>query len=309
MSVGSSPIITVGTSHASESITGAQPPILVVLVLYQKEEFSSLSLTSFSRALDASGLKSQFRLLIYDNSPFKLVLPDSFPIPFYYIHDPANGGLIRAYTTALQLAEKGGNDWLLLLDQDTVLDVNYLKTLWFSLQEAANNLRCAVLVPKLLSKNKIISPARVLWGGRLLPVKKTFVGFLPWECMAFNSGALLRISAVRKVGGFKPIFWLDYLDHWLFNRLHREDYLVYVLNAALAHDLSVKSMKNMSIARYKNILVAEGEFYKSCKSQAENIAYHFNLLIRILKMVAIPIRHKFLMPTLDHLARHIRQRR
>ena len=77
----------------------------------------------------------------------------------------------------------------------------YLKTLWFSLPEAAKHLRCAALVPKLLSKNSIISPARVLFGGRLLPVDKTFMGFPPWEITALNSGTLLRISAIREVGG------------------------------------------------------------------------------------------------------------
>ena len=49
------------------------------------------------------------------------VLPDGFPVPFSCIHDPANGGLFRAYATALQSAEKEGNEWLLLLDKDTAL--------------------------------------------------------------------------------------------------------------------------------------------------------------------------------------------
>ena len=130
-------------------------------------------------------------------------------------------------------------------------------------------------MPKLLSKNSIISPARVLFGGRFLPVDETFIGFPAREIMALNSGTLLRISAIREVGGFNPTFWLDYLDHWLFNRLYRSDFMVYVLDAVLSHELSVKSFGNMPVARYKNILVAEGEFYKCCKSQAENLAYRF----------------------------------
>jgi len=288
-------------------MTSARPPILVVLVLYQKEISCNLSLTSFFRAIEESGLASQFRLLIYDNSPSQSVLPDSPPMPYSCIHDPANGGLFRAYSTAFQLAEKGGNEWLLLLDQDTVVDEGYLETICFNLPEVAKNQRCAVLVPKLLSKNSIISPARVLFGGRFLPVDETFIGFPSWEITAFNSGALLRISAIREVGGFNPIFWLDYLDHWLFNRLYRSDFLVYVLDAALPHELSVKSIGNMTIERYKNILVAEGEFYKCCKSQAENLAYRFRLFGRALKMFVIPDRRNLFLPTLGHLARHTRK--
>ena len=288
-------------------MASARTPILVVLVLYQREISCSLSLTSFSRALEESGLTSQFRLLVYDNSPFQSVLPDKIPMPFSCIHDPANGGLFRAYSTAMQLAEKEGYEWLLLLDQDTVLNEGYLKTLWFNLPEASKNLRCAALVPKLLSQNSIISPARVLFGGRFLPVDKTFIGFPPWEVTAFNSGTLLRISAIREVGGFNPRFWLDYLDHWLFNRLYRSDFMVYVLDAVLPHELSVQSIRNMSVARYKNILVAEGEFYKCCKSQAENLAYRFRLAVRALKMFVIPNRRYLFLPTLGHLARHIRK--
>ena len=282
-------------------MAGAGPPILAVLVLYQVEACSGLTLTSLLRALDESGLVDQFKLLIYDNSPSQSTLPDGIPVPFTYIHDPANGGLFQAYTAALQKAEREGNEWLLLLDQDTVLDAGYLKTLWHSLPEAAGNLRCAVLAPKLLSKNKIISPARVLWGGCLLPVDKTLSGISPWEIMALNSGTLLRISAVREIGGFNPVFWLDYLDHWLFNRLHRAGYSMYVLDAALPHELSVRSLGGISIARYKNILLAEGDFYQCCKSQAENRAYLLRLVLRSVKMLVKPGGRKLFPLTLNQL--------
>jgi GT2 family glycosyltransferase len=265
-------------------------------------------MVSFLRALDESGLASQFRLLVYDNSPIRAVLPDRIPIPFSHIHDPANGGLFRAYTAALELAENGGTEWLLLLDQDTVLDATYLKTLWLNLPEAVGNPRCAAMVAKLLSRNKIISPARVLWGGLDIPVNKKFTGIPPWEITALNSGTLLRASAIRAVGGFNPSFWLDYLDHWIFNRLHRADYSVYVMDVVLLHDLSVERMGNMSVSRYKNILIAEGEFYKSCKSRAENLIYRFRLFGRAVKMFLLSDRRKLFLPTFGHLKRNICQK-
>lgn len=284
------------------------PPILVVLVLYQKDASSSTSMVSFLQALDESGLASQFRLLVYDNSPIQSVLPDRIPIPFSQIHDPTNGGLFRAYTAALELAENEGTEWLLLLDQDTVLDATYLKTLCLNLPEAVGNPRCAAMVAKLLSKNKIISPARVLWGGLDLPVNKKFTGIPPWEITALNSGTLLRASAIRAMGGFNPRFWLDYLDHWVFNRLHHAGYLVYVMDAVLLHDLSVEGMGNMSVSRYRNILIAEGEFYKCCKSWAENLFYCFRLFWRAVKMFFFPDRRKLLLPTLGRLKRNIYQK-
>ena len=214
--------------------TDARPPILVVLVLFQKEAFHSLALTSLLQSLDESGLAGYFQLLIYDNSPrLQSIIADNIPIPFHFIQDSENGGLFRAYTTALKIAEQEKNEWLLMLDQDTSLNADFIQKLCFQLPKAAHNKRCAALVPKLLAKNQIISPARVLWGGGLLPLKKRSVGFPPFEITALNSGSLLRVSAIKAVGGFNSTFWLDYSDHWFFNRLYRMHFSVYVLDSAL----------------------------------------------------------------------------
>lgn len=298
MSLVSSPVYTAAHDMVG---TGGGPPILVVLVLYKKEASRSISLVSFLRALDETGLASQFRLLVYDNSPIHSVLPDGIPIPISSIHDPANGGLFRAYTAALELAEKDGNEWMLLLDQDTVLDAAYLNTLRRKLPQAAGNPTCAAMVPKLLSGNVIISPARISWSGRMLPVDKKFTGIPTWEITGLNSGTLLRVSAIRAIGGFNPMFWLDYLDHWIFNQLYRAGYSTYVLDVALEHELSVKSMKSMSVSRYCNILSAEAEFYACCRSRAENIAYHFRLIFRSVKMFVSRDTRKLLLPALAKL--------
>lgn len=290
---------------AERAAAGARHPILAVLVLYQVEAGNSLTLASFSRALAETGLLARFRLLLYDNSPLPAPVPETFPVPVTYIHDSANAGLVGAYNAALRMAEQEGSEWLLLLDQDTVVVADYLKTLCRTLEDVADDPRLAALVPKLLSKNALVSPTRVLWGWRLVPVEKNFTGIAPWEIAVLNSGTLVRISAVREVGGFNPLFWLDYLDHWLFNRLYRAGYLVYVLDAELAHELSLEDLCRMSVARYKNILLAEGQFYQSCKSAAENRFYLIKLLLRAAKMVVVPGRRRLFWPTLVHSARQL----
>jgi len=294
------------SGHDRNGMSGDSIAILVVLVLYQVNASGSPALKSLVQALGVTGLASQFRLLIYDNSPFRSFVTDAMPLPSSYIHDPANSGLTGAYNTALRLAEKEGHEWLLLLDQDTLITASYLKELLLRLFELASNRHCVALAPRLLAKNETISPARVLRGGRLLPVDKTLSGITPWEIVALNSGALLRVSAVRALGGFNPEFWLDYLDHWIFNRLHHAGYLVYVMDAELQHKLSVRNMADMPIARYKNILLAEGRFYRCCKPPLENRIYSLRLLVRAIKMLVLPGRRRFFMPVLAHLARHLR---
>jgi len=254
--------MSAGLEPDCDGMAGDRQAVLAVLVLYQVEAFSSPALMSFVQALGETGLASEFRLLIYDNSPSRSSLPDAMPLPWSYIHDPANGGLTAAYNTALRLAEKQGQGWLLLLDQDTVINAGYLQAIRRCLSELADKRQCAAMAPRLLAENEIISPVRVLWGGRLLPVDRTLSGIAPWEIVALNSGALLRVSALRELGGFHPEFWLDYLDHWLFNRLHHAGHRVYVLDAELQHQLSVRNMADIPMARYKNILLAESRFYQ-----------------------------------------------
>lgn len=304
MSAASNPSC-VDSGHARNGMAGDRQAVLAVLVSYQLDAPSSPALISFLQALGETGLANQFRLLIYDNSPSPSSVPDSMPLPSSYIHDPANGGLTGAYNTALCLAEKEGHEWLLLLDQDTVISASYLKEVWRRLFELAGHRQCVALAPRLLAENEIISPAWVLWGGRLLPVDKTLRGIAPREIVALNSGALLRVSAVRELGGFNPEFWLDYLDHWIFNRLHHAGYLVYVMDAELQHKLSVRNMADMPIARYKNILLAESRFYQCCKSPPENLVYGLRLLVRALKMLVLPGRRRFFLPVLAHLTRHL----
>src|SRR5687768_2304439 len=117
------PTVTTHTSDQKDD-----PSILAVLVLYQTSALQSPTLASLCQAVAQCGVERRFELLIYDNSASPSPLP-AIPIPLTYLHDPANGGLVAAYNTALQLAQRGRNEWLLLLDQDTVLTGDYLNTL------------------------------------------------------------------------------------------------------------------------------------------------------------------------------------
>jgi GT2 family glycosyltransferase len=283
-----------------------QSKILIVLVLYQTDQSCSrISLISLIESIEKAGLAERFRLLIYDNSPFKSPLPDSLPMPFYFVHDPSNGGILQACQKALELSDEEGYEWLLLLDQDTTINEDYIQTVCHSLSIAFDDPRCAALVPKLISNNKVVSPARVLRGGRLKPVGQNFSGTPTWEITAFNSGAIIRASAIRAIGGLSPVFWLDYLDHWIFNQIYRAGFSLQVLDATLGHELSVDCLGTMNVDRYKNVLFAEGEFYRCCKSLDENLIYLVRLICRALMMVMVPARIRLFTPTSKHLKRTI----
>src|SRR5690348_9121967 len=95
--------------------------IFAVMVLYkhtpeESETFSTLR-TLLERRPDLAGA---MQLLVYDNSPIAQEIP-ALPIPTQYISNPKNPGLAAAYSVGLHLAGEQVADWLLLLDQDTLL--------------------------------------------------------------------------------------------------------------------------------------------------------------------------------------------
>jgi len=262
------------------------------------------SLFSFAQSVNELKIEYLFEVLIYDNSLKKTSLPDTISIPFTYVHDPSNNGLVGAYNLALKKSINCRSDWLLLLDQDTTLNSEYLESICAIIYQNKKDLNCAAIVPKLKEKNRIISPVRVMRWGRLVPVDKQFCGVAPWEVSALNSTSLLRISAIRTIGGFHPEFWLDYQDHWIFNRLSFYDFKIFVLDIVLEHQLSVKSMECLSPTRYENILRAEQRFYELTKSPIENLIYNLRLIARMFQLF-LQNQRKLLSLTVKHLKNNL----
>ncbi len=98
-----------------------------VVVIYKLEIAASKTIASLHSLGRQPGL--EISLLIYDNSPSPQTCehPIANLFPVTYVHDPQNGGLAPAYNRALQMAEANGAEWLLLLDQDTVLSADYFE--------------------------------------------------------------------------------------------------------------------------------------------------------------------------------------
>ena len=257
----------------------------IVLVLYQRAPEQSeafLSLVEVMGSLpEASG---RVECLLYDNSPEQhAVQPVGFPCE--YIFDPSNPGLARAYNVGRQRAEAAGANWLLLLDHDTAITREYLAEVLAVLESLAGDTAIAAIVPKLAQGRKSLSPKwpnyRKPSGSK--PVPQEFSGEISGEVQAFNSGAILRLSALNDIGGFDEDFPLDYLDHTTFRQLHRRGYSVYVLHSTLAHELSVDDGWDTPgfERRFWPFMQAEHLFNKRYASRSE-FRWHMYWRVRII---------------------------
>ncbi|MCU1313825.1 MAG: putative glycosyltransferase [Acidobacteriaceae bacterium] len=265
-------------------------PILMVVVLYRTSLAHSL-LTDFKTI---AGLKQAFTedralldafdLLLWDNSPQPSDSP-ALPFPFTYHHAARNVGVAAAYNGAVDLACEHGASWLLLLDHDTSVTAEYLSGMRKHAEEAESHRAIAAVAPLLTAGDVLLSPR--LWRfARHVPLPRAAAPYTETRAIyAANSGTMLKVEALRAVGGYSTRFWLDYSDIELFHRLHRRGYQIRIANdLALEHEIAMLDYDaRMSPARYANYLAAEGDFLDLCRGPVERAMHLLRLVVRTVR--------------------------
>ena len=255
--------------------------LCIVVVLYQRAIRDSATCLSLAnqKFKDRGDL-----FLVYDNSPCSNL--GSVPTGWEVVIDSSNGGLFAAYSYSISRAKSAGCSWILLLDQDTELPSDFLLTVHESLALSHDKKDVVAIVPIVKAGNRQVSP--MLPGlGKESPFALRDVVETKW-LMAINSGTCLRVEFIESIGGFSELFWLDYLDHWLFKMIHNQRKSVYVGSVVVQHDLSVANMnKGLTVQRYKNVLRAERQFTNSYLPILWRFALVPRLLARAIKHFVI----------------------
>ena len=156
------------------------------------------------------------RILLYENSPEPQNQCYESEKVLYY-HDPRNGGVSAAYNYGAAVARRLGDiDGILLLDEDTRFEADYLsilRTAYVSHQDIS------LFIPQVVyAANQPFSPihrgVRRHRGAFLDEGIYSLKDYLP-----VNSGACIRLSAFEKAGGYNTDIRLDFADFDFFSRL------------------------------------------------------------------------------------------
>ncbi len=262
------------------------PSISAIVVLYQQKACESEAVVSFRRALHQDPeLAAHFSLLIFDNSPESQALPGDIGCPAEYVHDPANGGLAPAYNYALRRAGESGQQWLLLLDQDTTLSRDYLSELVEWVRTLVAQPAVAAIVPKLWAGSRLYSPEapflfqiRQQLSSRHYSVAMEATGVQQEPLTAYNSGAALRVPALQAIGGFPEEFWLDYLDHAVFQLLALRGFRLCVMQTVLQQKLSHMDLNEVPFWRHWSVLAAQTRFVLRFGNTLDRIFFRWWLL-------------------------------
>jgi len=171
------------------------------------------------------------QVLIVDNASSQLgksiieQLPKSEKIKF--IHNQYNLGIATALNLGVRFALAHQFEWVITFDQDSLAPENLLSSLFEEYQNASNPSEIAVLAPVPFDQATGFSPK---------PYRDIKDGHDIVDTV-ITSGALLRLSAIEKVGYFDDSFFIDYVDHDFCLRLHKFGYrLLLVPKSRLAHN-------------------------------------------------------------------------
>ncbi|MGA7245644.1 MAG: glycosyltransferase [Terracidiphilus sp.] len=259
--------------------------VTAVIVLYRMKPELSPAFKSMMAARERLHADvGEVRVLLWDNSPAPEGVRD-LSEGVQYVTDESNSGLAKAYNRALGLASEHGSDWLLTLDQDTAVPADFFVKLATAARESTRYAGIAAIVPQIAAGDRQISPNYFQFGAIPRWYRAGYVGVPDEPVFAFNSGAMLKVEALRQVGGYDPRFWLDDSDAMIFSRLHEYGKRVYVAgNIQVAHEFSMKDMqRRMSPTRYKNALLAETAFWDLRMSRAAGWERTLRLALRFVK--------------------------
>ncbi|HEX3892286.1 MAG TPA: glycosyltransferase [Terracidiphilus sp.] len=269
----------------SRSEQDAAVTLFTVIVLYKLRPQQSPSyLTLLNAASRVGAEKLRIKVLLYDNSPSAWeqgLLPEGVS----YERTSENRGLADAYNRALEMAEGENCRWLLTLDQDTTLPEDFLVKLVETIDQVQKSPSVAAVVPQIVDQGRMLSPNYLVLDAipRFFP--KGFIGISARKTFAFNSASTLRISALREVGGYSPLFWLDYCDAYIYSRLNAAGKTIYVAgDIEVEHEFSMFDFKTrVSLERYKNIVNAGCAFWDTEQGNLAGLYHTASLVYRLYK--------------------------
>jgi GT2 family glycosyltransferase len=259
--------------------------IFAVVVLYKQAPAATQTIRSLTQVFGSRpDLQASVGVLLWDNSPLRAAA-FSLPFSFDYEHSEKNVGTSGAYNFAMQLAEARGCPWLLLLDQDTTVSEEFLSAMLGYSEQFRDRADVGAVVPFIFSHGALVSPRRLLSFNRVRQIPETFDGLCRDKAYAVNSATLMKVSALREVGGYSDEFWLDLSDVYVFQALHARGRFLYVAGE-LHVEHSIASMdfdREMSPERYRNFLAAESAYIDLFLPPFEQVAQLGRLFLRAIR--------------------------
>lgn len=241
--------------------------IYAMIILYNKKIDDSITYSFFKK------YKNNIEILIFDNGKEEFVEYNNEycknnKIHFYTLNK--NVGISKAYNYVLDKIDIKEDNYIIVLDDDTILDDCYVKEAFNLIKQGKGD----VLLPIITANNKIISPSKVQFNCR---IKKTnnINSLKKKNITAINSGMIVKTTVYRKIKYNEEIF-LDYVDHDFMKKVRNSNYNIYIMNSKIKQNYSRFKQNELKseIFRFKIYLK---DFKTYCKECNNLIFYHLSV--------------------------------
>ena len=225
---------------------------LFILVLYEKALNDSESFNAIQKQLAEFEERSDF--LVYDNSINRQQIATYSKINIEYVHDSSNSGISYAYNVGAKYANHLKKKWIILLDQDTEFEKNYIKS---TIDSIMKNPEMKIFAPILkIGSNKLFSPCTFKFNRGFLiksiePGIKSLQEFSP-----VNSGMIINLNLFNEVGGYNERVKLDFSDFQFIEKVKKKISDFYVLPS--------ESFQNFSDVE-KDVIKLNKRFFYYCE--------------------------------------------
>lgn len=162
-----------------------------------------------------------------------------------------NRGVAAALNQGFALASQSGAEWVLTLDQDSMIDVGamtaFLATITRHPERSRLGFVGANVVEKALGARATRWAVRRSWRDGWFAHIPCGSQDLEDVMVVITSGALTRVAMWRQIGGFDESLFIDYVDTDMCLRAHAAGWLVCVsAEARLFHSLGRRSVQRVA---------------------------------------------------------------
>lgn len=260
--------------------------ILYIIVTYKEKYYQCNSYISLMKSFsNTKSLNKQLNVFIADNTDIEnwncemdTNITDNSHV---YYNKYNNPGLSYAYNAGAEFAKKNNFSWIVLLDQDTTLPINFCDEYNKSIIKG-NNIFLKVPII-LIGDNKILSPSKYI-GYRSYLYDKIEKGIKKLKGHSFiNTGMLIDIDFYTKTGGYNEEIKLDFTDHDFVYNCNKFTEKFEVMDIKLNQDFSsLTNTKEQAVKRY-NVYLVDLKSFRKCKRN--KIVLFFNSdFLRLMKL-------------------------
>ena len=158
------------------------------------------------------------------------------------IENKQNIGLAAAQNQGIKLALADGLDWVLLLDQDSILDKAFVKNMLHAAHIYDNEEHIGFLTPRHESDDG--SPSVPTYSkGLFLKPKRYHMNLTEIDdslLFGMASGSFIPNKRFKEIGLMREDFWIDYIDYEFSFRVRKQGYKILgVGGARLNHRLGI----------------------------------------------------------------------